>query len=111
MRMNVREYVRRDKDGNDVKVSKHSKNHKGSKPKTKRKTLAGRGWGNVVAAWRAGRKKKKWTAAALGVLGVVELGAYFMLQTTSFALLTLVVVAGLVALVANVAAGGRGLKR
>lgn len=108
MRMNVREYVRKDKDGKDVKVSKHTKGHKGSRPKSKRKSLARRGWGNVVSAWRAGRKKKKWTAAGFALLGTVEIGAYFMLQTASLALVTLAVVAGVVALLANVAAGGRG---
>lgn len=109
MRFGVREYER-DVNGQKVKVSQHTKNGKGARPKKGKKSLARRGWGNVVNAWRAGRKKKKWTAAAFALLATVELSAFLLLQTTSFALVTLAVTAGAVALVANLAAGGKGFK-
>lgn len=110
MRFGVREHTRKDANGNDVKVSQHTKNGRGARPR-KRKNLARRGWGNVVRAWRAGRRKKKLLCAAFALLATVEISAYVVLQTSAFALVTLAAVAAAIALLANVAAGGKGTNR
>lgn len=105
----VRAHTRKGKNGERIKVSQHSKSGKGARPG--RRSLARRAWGNTKKAWRAGRRKQKAVALGFAVLATAEIGAYVVLQTTAFALVTLAAAAIGTALLANILAGGKGTNR
>lgn len=119
---NVRSHTRR-VNGRDVRVNQHTHSHTGAQAKSKGTSrpagknpkkgpsLARRGWGNVVKAFRHAKKKQKWYALGFGVLAIVEILSYVLLQTTAAALVTVSVAAIGTAAVANGLANGGGTKK
>jgi hypothetical protein len=101
-RSNVRTHTRKTASGGTTTVRQHQRR---GRPRRGLVT-PGHAWGLAKRAFRAARRKKRATAAVLGVLAAVEITAWLTLEGTSLMLAT----AGLLALgVAAIAAAAGGV--
>lgn len=97
-RANVRQHTRRTSSGGMTSVRRHSRRPRGL-------VSPGHSWSLARRAIRAVRKRKRATAAVLGGLAVIELGAWATLTGAWLILATAAVLAASVAFVAAQASG------
>lgn len=95
--------------GEAMKKATGKGNRRPGKKGPKNHNLARRGWANAKKAFKAGRRKAKWAAVGFGVLALVEITAFMTLTATGWALVSVAVIASVIAtvLVAAANAGGK----
>ena len=103
MASRVRTHTRRNADGSTTRVQQHSR---AGRPR-KAIVSPGHAWKLLKKAFRHGRRKKRWLAAGLGALAVLELTAWLTLEGTSLLLVTAGALAVAVGAVGAAAGGVR----
>jgi hypothetical protein len=97
----VRTHTRTNAGGTTTTVRQHSRSSKGRKPLVSpRHALK-----LARQAFQAGRRKRRWTAAALGVLALAEIVTYLTVQGAALLFVTVGVLALATATVAAAATG------